>query len=68
MKQSKKNTLNLEDLKRVAKNALIFLAPVLIVELELLERGATTEELLIALKVWVLGVALDFFRKLKAGK
>ena len=66
--ESKKNTLNLEDIKRVAKNALIFLAPVAIVVLEILEKGGTVDQMLIAVKVWALGVALDFFRKLKTGK
>ena len=66
--ESKKNTLNIEDLKRVAKNALIFLAPVAIVVLQIVEKGGTVEEMLIAVKVWALGVAIDFFRKLKAGK
>jgi len=64
---SNKWRLNWEDIDRVLKNALIFSAPVAIVELQLIQQGASTEQLLIALKVWGLGVALDFFRKLRAG-
>lgn len=65
---SKSGQFNLRDLKIVAKNALLFLAPVLIVELELVQKGASVDELLIAFKVWGFGVALDFLRKVKAGK
>ena len=65
---SKKWSFNFVDFKRVVRNGLIFLAPVLVVELELLQRGATLDELLIAFKVWGLGVLLDGFRKLQAGK
>lgn len=65
---SKRWTLNMADVKRVARNALIFLAPVAIVELEILQRGGSTQELLIAVQVWGIGVLLDTFRKLQAGK
>jgi hypothetical protein len=68
MDMSKKWKFDKKDAKRVLRNALIFLAPVAIVEIELLQRGAKFEELTIAFQVWILGVALDFFRKLQAGK
>jgi hypothetical protein len=56
-----------EKAKKVAKNALIFLAPVVIIELTLLQQGVTEfREYQIAFQVWGLGIALDFFRKLKA--
>lgn len=59
--------MNKDEWKRLGKNALIFLAPVALVELELLQKGATGSELLIAFKVWIIGVGIDFFRKLKQG-
>lgn len=66
---SKAWQFNLEDARKVAKNALIFLAPVIIIELELLRRGETKlDTYLNVLQVWVLNVILDFLRKLKAGK
>ena len=64
--QSKKWRVNKADLKRVAKNGLLFLSPVALVVLDLLNRGRGLDEILVAVKVWGLGVALDFFRKLKA--
>lgn len=65
---STKWRLNSVEVKAVVRNALIFLAPVAIVCLELISRNGTWDEILIAVKVWGLGVALDFFRKLSAGK
>lgn len=67
-KQSVKGRLNRADIERIVRNALIFLAPVILVSLETLQRGGTFEEVLVAVKVWVLGVVLDTFRKLQAGK
>lgn len=67
-KQSVRGKLNRVDIERIVKNALIFLAPVILVSLETLQRGGTFEEVLVAVKVWVLGVVLDTFRKLQAGK
>ena len=56
-----------EKAQKVAKNALIFLAPVVIIELTLLQQGVSElREYQIAFQVWGLGVALDFFRKLQA--
>lgn len=68
MKPSNKWNFNLVDLKRVTKNALLFLAPVAIVELELIQQGADFSKLMIAFQVWALGVALDTLRKFQAGK
>lgn len=64
---SEKWRLNEQEAKRILQNALLFLTPVAIVELELIQRGATLDELMIAFKVWFIGVLLDFFRKLQAG-
>lgn len=69
MKASKAWDFNLKDAKIVAKNALIFLAPVIITELTLLQSGTVDlNAYLAAFQVWVFGVLIDFFRKLKAGK
>jgi hypothetical protein len=66
---SKAWQFNMEDTKRVLKNALIFLAPVVITELTLLQQGVTEpREYFLAFEVWGIGIAVDFFRKLKAGK
>ena len=66
---SKAWTFNWEDAKKVGKNALIFFAPVIIIELELMRQGVTElREYLIAFQIWILGVLIDGFRKLKAGK
>lgn len=65
---STKWKLNSAEVKAVVRNALIFLAPVAIVCLELISLNGTWDEILVAVKVWGLGVALDFFRKLSAGK
>mgnify|MGYP007071615816 CR=1 FL=1 len=63
------NRLKNTDYKRVIKNALIFLAPVVIIELNLLQNGVNDyRQYLIAFQVWGIGVALDFFRKLDAAK
>ena len=67
MKPSNKWNFNFADAQRVAKNGLLFLAPVLIVELELLQQGADFSKLTIAFQVWILGVVLDTLRKFSAG-
>lgn len=65
---SQKWRLNSAEVKAVVRNALIFLAPVAVVVLELISRNGTWDEIIVAVKVWSLGVALDFFRKLSKGK
>ena len=65
---SQKWRLNSAEVKAVVRNALIFLAPVAVVVLELISRNGTWDEIIVAVKVWSLGVALDFFRKLSQGK
>lgn len=66
---SKKWEFNKKDLQRVVRNALIFLSPVVITELTLLQQGELKPHTyFIAFEVWAIGVAVDFFRKLKAGK
>ena len=66
--QSKAWHWNMEDTKKVLRNALIFLAPVAITELTLIQQGVTEpREYFLAFEVWAIGVAIDFFRKLKSG-
>ena len=67
MKPSTKWNFNLADLQKVSRNALLFLAPVLIVELELVQQGADFSKLTIAFQVWILGVVLDTLRKFSNG-
>lgn len=67
--QSQAWKLSVADVKKVATNALVFLAPVAITELTLLQQGVTDPHMYtVAFEVWAMGVALDFFRKLKAGE
>lgn len=67
--KSRQWQFNLFDVKRVTRNAFIFLWPVVAVELGLILQGITEpREYMIALVVWVLGVGTDIFRKLEAGK
>lgn len=68
MAQSKKGQFNRADFERVSRNALIFLAPALIVFLTQLQTGSTFTEAFAAIQVWILGVAIDFIRKFSAGK
>jgi hypothetical protein len=68
MQASKKWNFNLADARRVLNNALIFLAPVAIIELTLLQQNVKEpREYAIAFEVWTIGVGLDFFRKLSNG-
>jgi hypothetical protein len=69
MKQSKRFAINKADIKRVASNAIIFLAPVLITLITMAQQGVTDyQTYLYAFQVWFFGVALDFLRKFTAGK
>lgn len=61
--------LNEAEAKAVIKNALIFLAPVAITLLTMFSNGVTNIHLYAyTFEVWATGVALDYFRKLQAGK
>lgn len=65
---SKKWNLNSKEATAVFRNAVIFLAPVAITILTIVQANGTVDEMFIAVKVWALGVGLDFFRKFSAGK
>ena len=64
--QKAKWSLNQDEFKAFFKNVVIFLAPVAVIELTLLSQGnLNPHTYLIAFGVWILGVAIDFFRKAK---
>lgn len=68
MKDSKKWTLNTPEIKAIVRNALIFLAPVALVVIGIIQTGGGIDKISVAIQVWALGVLTDFFRKLSAGK
>lgn len=68
MKPSKKGQFNRADAERVARNAIIFSAPAIIVFLTQIQTGSTFSEAFAAIQVWILGVVIDFLRKFQAGK
>ena len=69
MKQSKSGDFNSADFKRVLRNALILIAPLVISVLTLVQQGQTDAKVYLAVvNFYVTTVAIDFFRKLKAGK
>jgi hypothetical protein len=59
---------NVEDLKKWGKNALIFLAPVLIIFLTAIKSGVDLKDALYLVYLWGLNVAVDFLRKLESSK
>lgn len=65
---SKKGSFDRADAERVARNALIFVAPAVIVFLTQIQTGASWSEAFAAFQVWFLGVVIDVLRKLQAGK
>ena len=65
---SKRWQFNALDFQRWAKNTLIFLAPALLVFLVQVQAGNTPKEAFAAVEVWLLGVVIDFLRKLISGK
>ena len=66
---SKRGEFNRADAKKVGKNALIFIAPIAITLLTMAQQGELDGQVYwYAIQIWILGVSLDFFRKLYAGK
>lgn len=59
-------TVNWDDVRNIARNALIFLAPVLILVLEAVRQGKGWDEIVIIFQLWGMNVALDFLRKFVA--
>lgn len=60
---SPRYTLNQTDWLRIGKNALIFLAPALLVFLIAIQGGKTPQEALVVLQLWGLNTLIDLTRK-----
>jgi len=65
--QSKPFSLNIEDAKKIAKNAAIFLAPALLVFLTTYENTGDVDKAMVALRLWVVNTAIDILRKFAKG-
>ena len=66
--QSSKFSFNIEDFKKVAKNAAIFAAPAIILFFTELQAGQNIEQATVALKIWAINIGIDFLKKFAAGK
>lgn len=60
---SEKFSLNDEDFKKVVKNAIIFLAPALIVFLTAIQSGVDFKTAMGAVYLWGLNTSIDLLRK-----
>jgi len=65
---SKRFTFNKEELLKVGKNALIFLAPALIIFLTAIQSGVPIKDALNLIYLWGLNTAIDLLRKFTEGK
>ena len=59
--------LNKEELKKWAKNTLVFLAPAIVIFLVAIKSGASVQDALYPVYLWGLNVSIDFFKKLSQG-
>ncbi len=67
--KNKKWSLNKTEANAVLRNAVIFLSPVAVTLLLMLQAGdGNFDHYKYAFEMWMIGVALDFFRKFSAGK
>jgi len=77
--QSKKWTLNAEEVKKIGKNSLIFVSPVALIYLGFVliavnQNGFQVTDLIpsnesqTAMVLWMINTFIDVFRKLNAGK
>lgn len=66
--ESKRFTLNKEDLLRWGKNTLLFLAPVLIIFLSAIKGGADIKDALYLVYLWGLNIVIDLLRKFIQGR
>lgn len=66
--ESKRFTLNKEDLLRWGKNTLLFLAPVLIIFLSAIKGGANIKDALYLVYLWGLNIVIDLLRKFIQGR
>jgi hypothetical protein len=65
---SKKFTLNSEDAQKIYKNALIFLAPALLVFLVQIQAGVEVKQALNAVYLWAMNTTIDMLRKFIEGR
>lgn len=65
--KSKRFSLNKEDVEKWLNNAIVFLAPALLVFLTAIQAGRTVEESLNVLYLWGLNVVIDLLKKFIAG-
>jgi len=67
-KQSKRFSLNQEDIKKWAKNSIVFLAPFLLVFFVALQSGSDIKDALDILYLYALNIIVDILRKFIASK
>jgi hypothetical protein len=65
--QSKPFNLNYEDIKKIVKNAVIFLAPALLVFLSTYQTTGDVDKAMVALKLWVINTVIDILRRFVRG-
>jgi hypothetical protein len=63
MEQSKSMVLNKDDIKKVAINALTFLAPALLIFLTAIKSGVPVKDALYAVYLWLINVLIDLLKK-----
>ena len=66
--ETQRFTLNEDKAMKVSKNAVIFLAPAVLVFLVVIQSGGSMDEALMALKLWTLNTTIDILRKFISGK
>lgn len=64
--KSQRFKLNMDDVKRVARNAAIFFAPMLLMVLVALQQDASLQEVYWIIRLWMLNTAIDLVRKFVA--
>ena len=65
---SKKFSFNKEEIIKVSKNALIFLAPALLIFLTAIQNGVPIKQALYSVYLWSLNTVIDLIRKYTEGK
>lgn len=65
---AKRFSFNKEELLKVGKNALIFLAPALIIFLTAIQNGVSVKQALYSVYLWGLNTLIDLLRKFTEGK
>lgn len=65
---TKRFNLNIDEVSKVAKNSLIFLAPALIAFFTALQSGVPIKDALYVVYLWALNTAVDLLRKFTEGR